>query len=109
MDTYYVKQGKRYIPVGYCNAPDIFDGIWLIQHSDQNRSGKNLMCRMDELPDYVEVKKLAKSVMLEEAIVEVLRDMNTEGKLSIYNISIQDMAEKISKEVYKKIKNNLKG
>jgi hypothetical protein len=104
METLYRKKANgKYEPVGLDRAPDLFEGIWLIEYAEHGKSHKNLACRMADLPETVDVAQLALSSMLESSITTVLRSMEIDGSVRIYDISLHNLSEKICNEVYKKL------
>jgi hypothetical protein len=55
MDTVYRKKGKRYIPCGYNNIPDISDGIWLVQSNSHSKSQQSLLWKVGDFKRPVDV------------------------------------------------------
>jgi hypothetical protein len=100
MEKFYTKEGKKYIPIGYCGAPDVYEGLWLVQFEESNRMHKNIVCRMDDLPNPIDMKALVKSTMCEESISKALLKLLKSGEVSIYNKTPQAISEIICKEIY---------
>lgn len=97
--TYYIKQGRRYIPVGH-DGPNLYDGIWLVKSSPSRHSATNIEKLLCELPDKRDLDILAKSVQLEDDICEVmLRAWENKNAMSI-----ADVARKIALMLAKKEK-----
>lgn len=94
MTTYYVKEGNRYIPVGMA-CPDIWEGLWLVQRTESSKVSSNLTyCYLRDLPEPVDVTKLASAALLHEKIVKVL--MNSENRYK----STNDVAQEVVKALY---------
>lgn len=90
-NTYYVKEGKRYIPVGI-SGPDLYEGIWLVQVEPGRISHKNLICRIADLPDSFDLQVLAKVTMLEDVILKVMQDSWKDGG----SASLAEVASRIA-------------
>ncbi len=89
--TYYIKKGKKYIPVGI-SGPDLYDGLWLVQCKDGSKSYKNLYMRLSNLPDCHDLQLLAKVTMLEDIICKTMMDAWKDGA----QVSIADVASQIT-------------
>lgn len=55
METVYRKVGRKYIPVGYNNIPDMTDGIWLVKSEPGHRSMSCMYWRVGDLKRPVDV------------------------------------------------------
>lgn len=74
MEKYYIKRNNRYIPVGFGNCPNIYEGLWLVQCDNGVTSHKNIYSRLGDLPNPSDLNILAKTTMLEETIIDALRE-----------------------------------
>lgn len=55
METVYRKVGRKYIPVGYNNIPDMTDGIWLVQRKPESRSMSSIFWKVGDLKRPVDI------------------------------------------------------
>jgi hypothetical protein len=108
METYYIKKGKKYVPVGMA-GPDLYEGVWLVQCESGNRSHKNLVMRIGDLPDPTDLTILAKAAMLEDIILKEMMDVWSGGKLASLGEAAQRIANKIATTETKLTQKNLMG
>lgn len=96
METYYIKKGKKYIPMGV-SCPDMLgEGLWLVQFNEHSRSYKNLMYRVCDLPDPVDLQVLSKATLLEDIITKEISDAWKDGKAASYAEVAQRIVSKIT-------------
>jgi hypothetical protein len=72
METIYRKAGKRYIPIGYNNIPDISDGIWLVQTKEHSKATTSLLWRVGELKRPVDVVTHASLMSINDELASYL-------------------------------------
>lgn len=96
METYYIKEGRRYIPVGYGRTPDISEGLWLVQCDKGCTSYSNLVARVSDLPNPLDLQVLARAAMLEDIVVKALNRCWGGGK----SCSLANAAREVTKELY---------
>lgn len=113
MQTYYIKKGKRYIPVGVNGAPDLHNGVWLVETRPGRRSMTNLVYKLSDLPAPVDVQKFVSYILYEDKLTmflsEFFEDGNQNGSsltggkadAKLYNVSVRDFATQIMKHLYK--------
>jgi len=120
METYYVKKGRKYIPVGY-NVPDMHDGLYLTEKTGYGRRTTSIAYWLGQpkkqpadLQKLIEVMKnddrLAKylsKIQDEESVEfkELKIDFGGYIKESprIYNISTQDLALAVLRFLYNEL------
>lgn len=106
-NTYYIKKGRKYIPVGGHSLPfdNIADGIWVVQSKPDSRSYTSILYRMHhDFNKFYDLNFYAEQVEMTEVLVGVIREMVDKEEFVIYNHSIYDVADKMSKAMYAKIK-----
>lgn len=92
--TYYIKKGKRYIPVGM-SGPNLHNGLWLVQSHSGGTSYKNLYMRVGDLPDCHDLQLLAKVVQLEDTICKTMMKAWEGGA----QVSIAEVASRIASAI----------
>lgn len=90
MTTYYIKHGKRYIPVGLGNV-DIYDGIWVVNVKAGSRGGKNLLRYLGRRPKAEELQILAAAIDLEDDIIKIFSDIHKNNE----NLSWADLSRRV--------------
>jgi len=90
-ETYYIKKGKKYIPVGMSHPDMMGEGLWLIQFYEHSKSYKSLMFRVCDLPNPIDLQVLAKATLLEEIITKEISDAWGDGKFT----SFAEVAQRI--------------
>jgi len=112
MEKLYIKKGNRYEPIGYSSSPELFEGIWLVTCSQGSKSMSNLVTRISDLPQPVDIQKIVSYLIYEEKltkfIYEFFKEGNNNGKgicgdmddARLYNISSSDFALKILKFLF---------
>ena len=106
-NTYYIKKGRKYIPVGGHSLPfdNIADGIWVVQSKPGSRSYTSILYRMNhDFDKFHDLNFYAEQVEMQEVLVGVIREMVDKEEFVIYNHSIYEVAEKMSEKIYKKIR-----
>jgi len=106
-NTYYIKKGRKYIPVGIHSLPfdNIADGIWVVQRKPGSRSYTSILYRMNHnFSAFHDITLHAESIETVEVIASIINDMIDKGEFVIYNHSVYDVAEKISNKLYDEIK-----
>lgn len=113
METYYVKKRSRYIPVGVNQGPDLFDGIWMVKSGDGRRSMSNLVYRLSDLPQPVDMQGVVSHLIYEDSLTkffaEFFDDGNKNGKnlygqkddAKLYNIAVSDLSLAVLKFLHK--------
>ena len=99
MDQLYWKDGKKYRVAGYSNV-DIYPGVWMVWEEPGVKRHNNLLCRISDVPDYVDIQKLAQTVRLEETVANAYLDIHKGAG----NMSPYDIAQKICGAIYDEIK-----
>jgi hypothetical protein len=94
METLYIRnKNKRFKKWGTTCSHDIFwDGLWLCQIHDGSTEWNNVLHRVADLPNPVDIVQYIKGFMCKDAIIRALK--NTSGK------SLSDTADEIAKEIY---------
>lgn len=105
MNEYYLKRGKKYIPVGYGDVPDIHEGIWLVKCSDGSKSFNNLVYRISDLPQPLDMQKVTSLLIYEDSLTkffaEYFDDGNENGsgifgdspeEAKLYNVSVSKLS-----------------
>lgn len=101
METLYIKSGKRYKKIGTTMTTDYQpDGLWLFQSHKYSRSQSNIGCRIQELPQPVEVQEYIKFFLSKEVVIKAIQRLNTKGKIYLSGISLDDAAQAIVDETY---------
>jgi len=113
METYFVKKRSRYIPVGVNKGPDLFDGIWMVKSGDGYRSMSNLVYRLSDLPQPVDMQGVVSHLIYEDSLTkffsEFFDDGNKNGKnlygqkddAKLYNIAVSDLSLAVLKFLHK--------
>jgi len=96
IEHYYIKKGRRYIPVEYWTGFPA-EGIWLVKHGEGVKSSR-LVLRL--APGPVDVRHLINMATIQATIQEIVEEslQNHDGVMSIVNL-----AEKIAKKCCKKL------
>ena len=99
MKEYYIKRGKRYIPIGVCELRDnIPYGIWYVRKTEGGTSYTNLdFWKTDEISD---IKKIVQQVDFADRFIKALSKMPKDS-YAIYGTSLSDFAKKLSQEIIK--------
>jgi len=98
MNEYYIKKGKKYIPVGYSDLPNnIPFGIWYVRKNDSGTSYTNLLSWIET--ETTDLKKIVSQVDFAGKLTNVLSEM--EVKFSLYDMSLYNFAEEIAKKIIK--------
>ena len=105
-NTYYVKKGNKYIPVGiYSLNNDLPDGIWLVHRKPGSTSYHSILSRIKYKFDYfADISSTAEEIEMSELLCEVIRPLLDDKTFIIYNCSIGDFAELLSSKIYDKIR-----
>lgn len=99
MNEYYIKRGKKYIPVGVHNLKDnIPYGIWYVRKHPYGTSRTSI--DFWETNQFLDIKKTCSQIELTDIIVDAVRSMD-EKNFSIYNISYYDFAKELAKKILK--------
>jgi len=94
MEQYYIKKGRKYIPV--CRFDGFpADGVWIVK--DMSRSSR-LVLEIDNDP--ISITDLRDRVILSDTLYEDIIDVLTENRY----LSISDLASIISNEITNKLK-----
>lgn len=102
METLYIKVGKKYKKIGCtANTNLMRDGLWLIQSHENSKEYNNMSLRMNDLPQPVDVQKFTKAFLSKEAIIQAVQNLEKSKNFQFYNVSLNDFADEIVKEVYK--------
>lgn len=102
METLYIKVGKKYKKIGCtANTDMMYDGLWLIQSYKNSKEYNNMSLRMNDLPQPVEVQNFIKAFMTKEAVIQAMKNLEESKDLKFFNVSLNDFADEIVKEVYK--------
>ena len=100
-DTVYIKVGKKYKKIGHTFDINYQpDGIWLYQSYENSKEANNLSIRLQDLPPCGDIQKFAKAFLTKESIIKAINTLENKKDLKFYNVSRQDIAEEIIKEVY---------
>ena len=97
--TLYRKVKGRYVPVAMERANYLPYGVWLIQEDSGCRSMRSVGWRLSGLPSLVDLQAMVKTMMLEDAIIEGIREA---GACSP-GMSITDIAKSIENAIYKEL------
>jgi len=105
--TYYIKKGRKYIPVGMHSIPTdhLPDGIWIIQSRPGTRSYHPILSFVKHDFDvFHDLSLYAEEVEVKEVLAQVIHEMIENKEFVIYNHSIYEVSAKISKKMFDKIK-----
>lgn len=82
LDTYYVKRGRRYVPIGgmYQDGLPLQDGLWLM-HTGPYGTGQSYLCKLADAPEYC-VQAKAALRKHEDAIASECHDILSSGACS---------------------------
>lgn len=100
-DLYRRKSNGRYEFAGYANV-ELPPGLWLVMEPPRGRgkSYRNIMHRLNEVPDWTDVRRMTEAVMLEDLICEQLVKMFDEGSKPK---SLADHARDVANGVYERL------
>lgn len=120
METYYIKKGKRYIPVGY-NAPDMHDGLYLTEKTSYGRRTTSVAYWLGQPKKQpVDLLKLIEVMKNDDRLANYLSKIQDEESVEfkelkidsggyvkepprIYNISMQDLALAVLRFMYNEL------
>jgi len=106
-NTYYIKKGRKYIPIGGHSLAfdNIADGIWLVQSKPGRRSSSSILYRADHnFNVFHDITSYAEEIETVEVLVNIIKDMVDKKEFVVYNHSMYEIAEKVSKELYSQIR-----
>ena len=99
MEQYYIKKGKKYIPIGWQEIGEYIPfGVWYSRKTEGGSSQTNILYWQPE-NEIVDIKKICKQINLTDEIVKVLPKI--ENYFDLKGISPYDSAKKISQEIIK--------
>jgi hypothetical protein len=99
MKEYYIKKGRKYIPIGTYELPNYIPyGVWYVRKSGGGTSHTNLdFWKTDGISD---IKKMVKQIDFADKFIEALNRMPKDS-FSVYGTSLFDFAQKLSQELIK--------
>ena len=114
MEELYRKVGNKYVKVGYTNAPDLYDGVWLVQENKHSKSTSSLVWRIGDIP-MADMRLFTSLIKHSDKLISFLmklKDENSDeykkakemsgminGPLEFYNWSASDLITVLVKEM----------
>jgi len=93
MKDYYIKKGRKYIPIGVCELRDnIPYGVWYVRKTIGGTSHTNL--DFWETGEVLDIKKMCKQIDLAEKLAKALLLVKRQDYNSTY-----EFAKKLSQEL----------
>jgi len=103
MEAYYIKKGERYIPCGWQQVGNYIPfGVWYSKKTESGSSHTNILYWDDV--EVLDIRKAIKQIDFADVLVKILHKLREEGKFSVYDMSLADLAKLISKETITKDK-----
>jgi hypothetical protein len=100
--VYQQEEDGSYTFIGYDHIPELYPGLWFVRGNETGTGIgmiTNMIFRMSDVPDPVDIQDLVKCEVLADLITDELAAWQREGKLQ----SVSDAGRHIANEVYKKI------
>ena len=98
MEQYYIKQGKRYIPVGVMMPEDLRpDGVWFVRCKGKRRTEMVAFAGMPK----IDTEKVARQIDFADKLCEAMSNAKETFGFYLENASLYDFAKAIAKEMIK--------
>jgi len=95
MSQYYIREGRKYVPVDrFSSLDDMPEGIWYIHRSKNSQGYTNIETRLAEFPKG-DLKLTIRSLQLEEKILEGLKEATKDNKCYSFADTAKLIAAKI--------------
>lgn len=82
METYYVKEGRKYRPIGCLPSGHVWPGLWLIEETKCSRKKTNMkyiVQRVGDLKKPIDVVSMAALMTMSDGLASRLHDLFSEG------------------------------
>lgn len=109
MEDFYVKRGKKYVNIGLTGLKrhdELGQGIWAVVHNPYSTRITNVLYYLQGLPEPYRIEDMAKCMLLEDKIIDKLRELIDKDKVKIYNMSLAELAKEVIKELYTNMNKN---